>query len=515
MSSHHHLLQLTLKKVVALFQPGMDESALMAWLRAQVDGKTAGALLETIASHEGPYPPTLVRALQCLACTARPIQTEFNGTHYEWAGTALQRLFKSSEPISEFWPFFSGSQKPAVIAGTALEGLGYLTLEHLVSTMPEVLGPAGADPEHHQQKYFFVKFLDPSDFPPFAYVGFNPDTVGRLGMDSAQFAAHLCDQFGQDRASLEALAELVRPRVTSPEAFAELKRAYKQWAIAQAQTDWAGETSMHLDGFVASRAETARAETLLRQQQTIRRHLVSLLHRIDYADDQAILIETPTLHAIAGLSLQVHPRIKGNFYPKDELWIYKRLTLPDGGTGWILVEPQRTFDKTESGGDFFTPFAWHEGRLGFRKAITPASLKEFVSLIDLTPRPRDHYLRTAAPARLPGETREGQAAWYRTVDEPAWPYFRVQELRFAGPGRTTIPLEHHTFIELHATEGQVRVELQRGETRDTCVVRPGHPALLPASLPYDMISYRADGPAQLQVFSRPKVSDTFPRTKSV
>ena len=165
MSSHHHLLQLTLKKVVALFQPGMDESALMAWLRAQADGKTAGALLETIASHEGPYPPTLVRALQCLACTARPIQTEFNGTHYEWAGTALQRLFKSSEPISEFWPFFSGSQKPAVIAGTALEGLGYLTLEHLVSTMPEVLGPAGADPEHHQQKYFFVKFLDPSDFP--------------------------------------------------------------------------------------------------------------------------------------------------------------------------------------------------------------------------------------------------------------------------------------------------------------------------------------------------------------
>lgn len=478
------------------------EPGLLQKLRGHVDGSTARALLEVIAAHSQPYPPTLIRALQCLAYTAQPIRTEFNGTHYEWAGTALQQLFGAAEPISEFWPFFSGPQKPAAIAGTALEGLGYLTLDHLVAAAPEALGPAGADPEHHQQKYFFVKFLDPSDFPTFAYVGFNPDAVGRLGLSPSQFADHLCEQFWQDRASLEALAELLRPRVTSPQAFAELKRAYKQWAIAQSQADWSGEATMPLEPFVEG-AALERAQAVLRQQQTLRRHLVSLLHRIAYEDHQAILIETPTLHAIAGLSLQAHPRQEGNFYPKDELWIYTRLTFPNGRRGWILVEPQRTFDKTESGADFFTPFAWKEGRLGFRKTITPAYLRDFVNLIDLTPRPRAHYLRTAAPWHPAGETRDGQAAWYRTVDEPAWPYFRAHELRFAGPGRTTIPLEHHSFIEVHATEGEITVELQRGDTRDTCLVRPGAPVMLPASLPYDRISYAARAPAQLLVFSRP------------
>ena len=429
-----------------------------------------------------------------------PVRTEPNPTHYEWAGATLQRLFGATRAISETWAFFSGPQKPARIAGDGM------TMEELVTTRPEVLGPAGADPENHGQKYFFVKFLDPSDFPAFAYVGFRPEAAAKL-RTAVGLKAHVAELLWEDRQAAERLAELVRPRVDSQTVFATFKAAYKQWAIAQARADWRSNTSLDVSPYVAA-SQKIFAAAALKRQQAARRAIVRLVHRIDFKDDQAILIEAPALHAIAGLSLQLHPRTPGNFYPKDELWIYKRVGLPGGSKGWLLVEPQRTFDKTESGGDFFTPFAWTgvgtAGRLGFRKPITKAYLRRFVSLMDAAAHPKSHYVRKAAKMTVSGGTTTGRAQWYRLVEEATWPYFIVRELRFAGAGQSVTPLPHHSFIELHATQGEVKVSLGDGRrTRNTFTVNPTRPVFLPASLPDSTITYRASRPAHLQFFTRP------------
>ena len=430
---------------------------------------------------------------------SRPIRTEPNTTHYEWAGGTLQRLLGADRRVAETWAFFSGPTQPAQIADTGAGG--GVTMAELVAAMPEVLGPAGGDPENHRQKYFFVKFLDPSDFPKFAYVGFDPEAVRRLG---TPLKPHVAELLWRDRQAVESLAALIRPQVRSRATFERFKAAYKQWAIAQAEADWAGEAVMDLAPFVAPSQRPA-ADALLTRQLTARRGIVGLMHRIDFQEDQAILVETPTLHAIAGLSLQIHPKAAGNFHPKDELWIYRELLLPGGATGWILVEPQRTFDRTESGADFFTPFAWEEtygGTLGFRKPITKAFLDAFVSLMDATPHPKAHYLRAAARMTVPRGTTLGAAQWSRLVEEPAWPYFLARELRFDGQGEAVTPLEHHSFIELHATRGEIEVTLSGRQPDHRFAITPARPAFLPASLPYETIAYRARAAACLQFFTR-------------
>ena len=434
----------------------------------------------------------------------QPVTTEPNTTDYEWAGSTLRRLMNTSKPVAESWPFFSGPSRPARIA-TPSAG-GQLTMEELVTRMPEVLGPNGADPDNHNQKYFFVKFLDPSDFPAFAYVGFDPKTVGALKQSPQAFKASFADLLWQERRAVEELAALVRPQVTTEARFQALKSAYKQWAIDQAQANWQGRARAEMSPFVPT-GQADAAQQLLTRQQEIRRRITGLMHRIDFEKDQAILIETPTLHAIAGLSLQIHPKIPGNFHPKDELWIYKELPLPDGHAGWLLVEPQRTFDKTESGADFFTPFAWtsgaSRGELGFRKSISRNDLTTFVELMDATPYPKSHYIRRTERIAKPEGTTKGQAHWYRVVEEPGWPYFLVRELRFEGPGEATGPLTHHSFIELHATQGRIEVGLAKGGTTDCRItVTPTQPVFLPASLPYDTITYRATEPACLHFFTR-------------
>ena len=431
----------------------------------------------------------------------RPLTTRLNATNYEWAGTALQRLFNSSAPIAEVWAFFSGPQKPAVIA---MDGGTPITMEQLITTAPETLGPRGADSENHNQKFFFVKFLDPSDFPPFAYVGFNPEVTAPLGLEGELFTKYFADLLWQDREALEAFATLVRPRIASVETFDRLKTAFKRWSIEQARHDW------HADLNAAPLLECVPAEGRqagerhLELMQRVRRHALHFMHRIDYEDDQAILIETPTLHAIAGLSLQIHPRRPGNFFPKDELWIYKPLYDARGERlGWVLVEPQRTFDKTESCADFFTPFAWTTQGLGFRKTITREYLETFVAMMDARAYPREHYVRRATAVTLPEARVEGGAQWYRTVEEPAWPYFLVRELRFSGAGRSVTPLPHHSFIELHATQGTIQIALQHsGRPPLACALTPQQPLFLPATLPYDTIEYRAEAPAQLLFFTR-------------
>ena len=430
------------------------------------------------------------------------VTTEPNTTHYAWAGSTLKRLMQATQPVAESWPFFSGPSRPARIARPAAG----LTMEELVTRMPEVLGPNGADPDNHNQKYFFVKFLDPSDFPAFAYVGFNPKPVGALNRSPQAFKASFADLLWQERHAVEALAALVRPQVTTAAQFQALKSAYKQWSIEQAQANWQGRARAEMDRFVPA-GQADAAQELLTRQQEIRRRITGLMHRIDFEKDQAILIETPTLHAIAGLSLQIHPKVPGNFHPKDELWIYKEIALPDGGRGWLLVEPQRTFDKTESGADFFTPFAWtgdaSRGELGFRKPISRKELNTFVELMDATPHPKTHYIRRAERMATPEGATTGQASWYRVVDEPGWPYFLVRELRFDGAGEATAPLSHHSFIELHATRGRVEVELAKGGATDCRVtVTPTQPVFLPASLPHDTITYRATEPACLHHFTR-------------
>jgi len=424
----------------------------------------------------------------------QPLTTEPNLTQYEWAGTTLQRLFGARHPIAESWAFFSGPSKPATIAGA-----GGLTMEALVAQAPQVLGPAGADPEHHGQKYFFVKFLDPSGFPPFAYVGLRPEAVAEARRPLRPYLAEL---LWQDRQALGQLAELLRPHLTSEQAVRRFQAAYTSWAIAQAQRDWMGEAPQAISGCVPLAARAA-VEASLAAQQRRRRTLTGLMHCIPFSQDEAILIETPTLHAIAGLSLQIHPNAPGNCHPKDELWIFRRVPLPGGAAGWILVEPQRTFDKTESGADFFTPFAWERDGLGFRKAITRASLDEFVSLMDATAHPQAHYLRRAQPMAVAGGTIRGQAQWVRLVEEPGWPYFLARELVFGGPGEATMPLSHRCFIELHATEGAVTVRLTGADaSAHETVVTPTRPVFLPASLPCDMLTCRADTPARLQFFTR-------------
>ena len=425
---------------------------------------------------------------------ARPITTKPNVTHDEWAGSTLQRLLRSPKAVAETWAFFSGPQQPARIVGA-----NGLTMEQLVARRPAVLGPAGRDPANHNQKYFFVKVLDPSDFPRFAYVGFNPATVRRLRMTPARFKRWFASRLWDDRQALEQFAALIRPRVRSAESFARLKAVYKRWAIAQATADWEGRARCEVRAFVAA-GDVAEARGALERQRAARRTITRLLHRIDFEDGQAILIETPTLHAIAGLSLQLHPRATDNFYPKDELWIYKEVPFPAGRRGWVLIEPQRTFDKTESGADFFTPFAWRDGRVEFRKSITRAYLDAFVALMDATPRPRARVLRAATPVTI-GHTR-GCAQWYRLVEEPGWPHFVVRELRVRGMGEATMPLAHRSFIELHVTQGAVAVTLARGPQRCRLTVRPATPVFLPATLPYDTITYRATAPASLHWFSR-------------
>ena len=434
------------------------------------------------------------------ALAAQPITTEPNVTHYEWAGATLKRMFRSTQAISETWAFFSGPQQPARIAG----GRG-MTMEELVTMRPDVLGPAGTDPDNHGQKYFFVKFLDPSDFPPFAYVGFRPEAVATM-RTAAALKARVAELLWQDRQAVEQLAQLARPRIGSAEAFARFKAAYKRWAITQAPADWMSPIMMDLDPFIEP-THRAEAREALERQRHVRRTLMALMHRIEFTEDQAILVETPTLHAIAGLSLQVHPNTPGNFHPKDELWIYRHIPLPDGAEGWILVEPQRTFDRTESGADFFTPYAWEgngaSGRLGFRKPISQASLEGFVALLDVTPHPQDHYLRSAERMVDPDTSIEGQAQWFRLVEDERWPHFFVRELRFDGAGASTARLPHHSFIELHATQGEIDVLLtdQQGRTHQTAV-SPTHPVFLPATLPYGTITYRARARARLQYFSR-------------
>lgn len=435
--------------------------------------------------------------------STQPLTTRLNATNYEWAGGSLQKLFGSQAPIAEIWAFFSGPQKPAVIATESAGGA--VTLEQLIAHSPEVLGPKGSDPENHQQKFFFVKFLDPSDFPPFAYVGFNPDVTGPLGLAGELFTKYFADLLWQDRQTLEAFAQLVRSRVTSSETFAQLKTAFKRWAIDQAAHEWHADlAAAALLDFVPPDQRHA-GELQLELMQRLRRYALHFMHRIPYEEDQAILIETPTLHAIAGLSLQIHPRQPGNFFPKDELWIYKTLYDARGERlGWVLVEPQRTFDKTESCADFFTPFAWDATQgLGFRKAITRDYLDGFVRMMDATARPKAHYVRRAAPAALPGARTEGAAQWWRTVEEPGWPYFVVRELRFSGAGRAVGPLPHHSFTELHATRGTIDVTLTRaGQPPLSCSLTPQQPLFFPATLPYDAVEYSARAAAELLLFTR-------------
>lgn len=432
-----------------------------------------------------------------------PLTTDPNTTHYEWAGRTLQALLNVNQPVSEIWPFFSGPQKPARIAGAD----DSLTMETLIAHHPEVLGPKGCDPENDQQKYFFVKFLDPSDFPAFAYVGLAPDAVAALRKPGDEFKAYFAQLLWRDRQALEALLQLVQPTLSQRSDFETFKAAYKQWAIAQAAANWEGQARMELARFVdAARASDAAAS--LESQRQVRRLIVSLMHRIDFRPDQAILIETPTLHAIAGLSLQLHPKAPGNFFPKDELWIYEEVQLPGGRTSWVLVEPQRTFDKTESGADFFTPFAWQGdervGRIGFRKAISQTYLEEFVRLMDATPHPQAHYVRRPQRMTIPEGTAEGGAQWFRIVEEAGWPYFLVRQLRFDAAGVSSIPCPHHSFIELHATRGTITVELQgaSGPTA-SCAVTPARAVFLPANLPHHTLTFRADAPARLHFFTRP------------
>ena len=234
------------------------------------------------------------RPARAAQLAASPVTTELNATHYEWAGRALQRLLGADRPVAETWAFFSGPSRPARIAGA--DGL---TMEALIREAPEVLGPSGADPAQQGQKYFFVKFLDPSDFPPFAYVGFHPDAARPLGGSPEVLRARVAELLWQDRQAVEAFAALVRPQVDSRERFARLKAAYKAWAIGQARADWAGAERLDTAPFVEA-GGLAQAAALLERQRGLRRALTGAMHRIDFAEGQAL----DELHLLREVALQ-------------------------------------------------------------------------------------------------------------------------------------------------------------------------------------------------------------------
>ncbi|MGQ0644337.1 MAG: NAD-dependent epimerase/dehydratase family protein, partial [Elusimicrobiota bacterium] len=495
---------------------------LLAKLRPALAGKRGNKLLGELG-WTAEEAATILRLLQYLVLPNEPIQTDPHFAFYEWYGQILKTLHGTDKPPSQTWPFFSDFPGigPADVTDTAIviagkRALKPMTMRNLVLRTPQVLGPEGADPSNKNQKYIFVKFMDTSDFPPFAHVGFNTEALKQLKRQWVadrrsgaeynsdieflrDFRKHFAELLKRDRELTENLRDLVQVR--TEEEFQSFKDAYKAWAIAQAEADWAGEAVMDLSPFTENGRGTEAAQ-VLEEQKKVRFEIVRLMHKIPFQENQAILIETPTVHAIAGLSLQIHPPDQ----PKDELWIYKMIYDDKGKPiGALLVEPQRTFDKTDSGADFYTPFAWdsEEGRLGFRKNMTPEFLDGFAAGMDATPRPVDHYLRSTEPMEVPGAVNEGGAGWHRSVDEAGWPYFLVRELRFSAAGRSRTPLEHHSFVEIHATRGEVEIVLKReGQPSRTVTVTPKHPVFLPAGLPYDAIEYASKGPAELLYFAR-------------
>ncbi len=481
---------------------------VLDWLTSQLDSSASQTL--TRLGWTELQAATVLRLLQYITCTARPIFTYPHFSFAPWAGKTLQKLYRIEKPASESWPFFSDLKGvgPAQICDTAIAIRGNrllepITLRDLVRRVPAVLGPAGIDPQNHQQKYFFVKFLDPSDFPPFAYAGFRPEIVHGL----ENFQTYFADLLWKDRQSLEALYHLVAPQIQSESTLRLFEAAYKTWAIAQASRDWNGELSIDTLSSFVSLSRISELKALLTEQQKNRQQVVRCMHRIDYQEGQAILIPSPTLHAIAGLSGQFHPNTAENYHPKDELWIFKTIYDTEGQKlGWILVEPQRLFDKTESGFDFFTPFSWTEKGFGFRKAISQESLTDFVHLMDARPRPREAYLCFAEAMTPPGGTTSEGAQWYAIVDdERIWPFFLVHELRFERSGGTaTVPFTSHSFSEVHVTQGVVEMTLGYAEGPPlSFTITPARPVFLPASLPCNTVTYTATGAAQLQVFRRP------------
>jgi len=484
---------------------------------------------------------SMARLLQYRILAEEPIQTDPHFSYYEWAGKTLQNMHGITDddlekegragPPAEKWAFFSDrvGMGPASISGTAVKvgdiELGPITMRDLVKRVPQVLGADGVDPDNDRQKYFFVKQLDPSDFPEFALVGFNPATVSQLKGEmeekmnrrftdaqfETEFRRYTADLYWEDRQHSEEVSRLVRSNLKTQADFQVFKAAYKSWAIDQAKKNWMGDEVFDVAPFVDS-GSIPNLETILRKQTGVRREIVSYMHRIDYKDADAILIESPTVHGIAGLSIQSHPKHEDNFYPKDELWIHKPVYGDKGKRiGWVLIEPQRTFDKTDSSADFFTPFAWDDetNSLGFRKNITEDQLLAFVDQMDATPKPREHYIRRSSRNDSRGSPATIAGDWYDVVDEhETWPYFRVWQFQVSeeqpsDPAITAIPLEHNSFAEIHVTRGEFEVILKGiGVDKKSLTITPTQPLLLPASLPYDKILIKSKGPAELLYFTR-------------
>ncbi|MCI0547090.1 MAG: hypothetical protein L0027_07375 [Candidatus Rokubacteria bacterium] len=492
----------------ALSRLAVDPSVaeeILGWLMREVRGR--GLALGWSPARA----VAAARLLQYAALAARPIETAPHFAYHEWGGWTIARLHRLPRPVAESWPFWSdrGGIGPAVIPGTEIaigksHVLGPVTLRDLALRVPAVLGPAGVDPANAEQKYFFAKLIDPSDFPRFAYVGFRPDAVAALGAGAGRLRQRFARLLWEERARLGALRDLVHDRVDSEAAFRELRAAYKSWAIAEAEVGWPGETGPAALYRFAARGRAAEIARITAAQSAIRREITGLLHRIDFADGEAILVPSPTVHGIAGLSGQLHPRA----FPKDEVWIYKEVADARGRhLGWGLVEPQRSFDRTESGFDFFTPFAWTAGGVGFRKAITRPYLGRFVRMMDAVPRPRAAYVVAARPAAANRRAQaQGGAVWWDTVNDLArWPHFVARELRVGPAGGTAgIALDPASFSEVHVTGGEVELSLSPpGGSAIAFRLTARQPLLLPASLPARAVTLRASGRARVQWFTRP------------
>jgi hypothetical protein len=332
--------------------------------------------------------------------------------------------------------------------------------------------------------------------------------------------------------------------VRTEKAFLRFREVWEAWCLSASDTSWEGVGGSEDTALMGFRADLlageARQEELQGTLAALRENragLIGSLNRIDLAAEAGRLLLVPagTLHAIAGMSLQLHPPDPGRSLLSDSLRDAVRLD-PEGarslagdlaelrGEAWrgskeeawipipaggetLIVEVQQSSDSTLSVADFHTPFEWRDGGMVFRKGrpaggIADDDLERSVEMADLEPRSVSRYRQVPSP--LPAPPGSTGARLEVLLDDPAvCPYFRVHRLTLRGsrrqPARWVSGRAPAAFLQLAATEGSA--ELRDGARRGPRIA-PGAPVFLPGSC-RDPLSVEAREPTVLLIAEPP------------
>ncbi|MCU0242253.1 MAG: hypothetical protein MUF51_07500, partial [Vicinamibacteria bacterium] len=352
-----------------------------------------------------------------------------------------------------------------------------ITLLDLVRREPQILGQ-WAHLIFGDDQPVFTKIIR-THFPPFIHMGFRR----KVALDAYR--------------KIEALVRALRP-------------------FASERAELSGAPVADFDA--AARATlTALCDT--------RAAIVAALHEVDLHQEQGhlLLCGTGVLHSIFGLSHQTHPhdatreplsrlfaqlaravkrgaedeeiealiqavdlplhRARNASAPKNEAWLPLATRA-----GMVLIEPQQTANCTYSLADFYTPFAWKNGRMIFRKGqpdlgLTHADLVGTLQEVSFaaTPLARMRMRPVAVPLSAcdaPGATLS------RLIDDPvAWPFFTLHQLDLAGGrGRESRFLGDHpegAFQQIVVLSGRVYLQDAQGQR---LTLTPGTPVFIPASM---------------------------------